>query len=67
MIINFIVLRCRNISYVKLAILVIIHCSSEQSYLGVRKGGKKKKGKKISYKWDLVLPWETAACQANET
>lgn len=27
-IINFIVLRCRNILYVKIAIIVKIHCSS---------------------------------------
>lgn len=39
-IINFIVLRCRNVLYVKIAILVILHCNSEQSYLGVRKGKK---------------------------
>jgi len=42
-IINFVVLRCRKVLFVKIAILVLIRCHSEQSYLGVSKGERTKK------------------------
>lgn len=55
-IINFVVLRCRNTLYVKIAILLIIGCRADLA--GSKEWGKEEK---LSYKWDLVLPWGTAA------